>query len=74
MRRFLPLMLVLSIGGSVSGAGKIDVTFLFTSDTHYGLGQWADNEAFNKQAIDRMNAIPGTSYPASAGRGSVQPQ
>jgi len=44
-----------------------DITFLVCSDTHYGQDQWADNEALNKAAIDRMNAIAGTAYPTSVG-------
>ncbi len=49
-----------------AGAAR-DLTFLVCSDTHYGLDQWGDNEALNKDAIDRMNAIPGTAYPVSVG-------
>ncbi len=48
-----------------------DLTFLVVSDTHYGQDQWADNEAQNKAVIDRMNAIPGTAWPASVGGGVV---
>lgn len=50
-----------------SGQETTDVTFLIASDTHYGLDQWATNEALNKECIDRMNAIPGTAYPTEIG-------
>jgi cytolysin (calcineurin-like family phosphatase) len=47
------------------------VTFLVCADPHYGQDQWADDEALNKAAIDRMNAIVGAAYPASIGGGFV---
>ncbi len=71
MKRILPTLLVPLAIASPAAANTTDVTFIFTSDTHYGLDQWADNEALNKQGIDRMNAIPGTPYPSSVGGGVV---
>ncbi len=44
-----------------------EVTFLVASDTHYGQDQWANNESLNKQAINRMNGLEGTLWPAEAG-------
>jgi cytolysin (calcineurin-like family phosphatase) len=44
-----------------------EVTFLISSDTHYGQDQWANNESLNKQAINRMNGLEGTFWPSEAG-------
>ena len=69
MNRIVSLLLLALPVFSISSAGgeSTDVTFLISSDTHYGLDQWSTNEALNKECIDRMNAIPGTSYPAEIG-------
>jgi len=56
---------------STTNAPTTEITFLVAADPHYGQDQWADDEAQNKAAIDRMNAIPGTAYPASVGGGTV---
>ncbi len=50
-----------------------DVTFYAVADTHFVRHQIVgDNELKNKQAIDKMNYIPGNlSYPASVGGGLV---
>jgi cytolysin (calcineurin-like family phosphatase) len=42
-------------------------TFFFTADTHYGLDLWYDFEVRNRATIAAMNALPGTSLPASLG-------
>ena len=63
----LPLLLALLPLPASQDAPANDVTFLVVSDPHYGQDQWADDEALNKAVIDRMNAIPGTAYPAALG-------
>lgn len=46
-----------------------DITFFVTSDTHYGR---ENNAELNRQTIDLMNALPGTSLPANVGGGIVR--
>jgi len=70
MIKYIPVLLFFLLPFEHADRDR-SVTFLVVADTHYGLDQWADNEALNKAAIDRMNAIPGTSYPPDAGGGYV---
>jgi len=46
-----------------------DVTFFVCSDTHYGMTYTIQNA--NRTAIDNMNWLPGTEYPAAVGGGIV---
>jgi cytolysin (calcineurin-like family phosphatase) len=53
--------------GGKAAAGE-DLTFFVVSDTHYGLSPVGD--ATIPLLVDKMNALPGTPYPAALG-GSV---
>ncbi len=66
-------LLLTPLGGQNDiSAEALDVTFLVAADTHYGLDQWGDNESLNKAAIDRMNNLEGTAWPAVAGGSPIE--
>ena len=54
------------------GRGR-DLTFFAVSDTHYGLGG-SDGAATNPLLVDKMNGLPGTTYPANLGGKVSQPR
>ena len=47
------------------------VTFFVTSDSHYVSSKNLDRIGRNKATIERMNALPGTPWPAKLGGGTV---
>jgi cytolysin (calcineurin-like family phosphatase) len=78
MRRTIRILSVLAVAAVVlllsALAGRsllqrqdppYDVTFFVASDTHYGLS--ATVAGANRQAIDAMNVLPGTTWPESIG-------
>ena len=70
---FLSLLAVLGTAVAVppppakvpSGKPARDLTFFVVSDTHYGLSPAGDRTV--PLLVDRMNALPGTDYPAALG-------
>jgi hypothetical protein len=71
------VLLVWFAGGSSVSAGATslgDITFFFGSDLHYG---YSSGTVIATQlcagVLDRMNALPGQSYPATVGGGVVAP-
>jgi len=67
------LAAALLLGGLAGAAGAAekddsageDLTFFVVSDTHYGLSPRGDETV--PQLVDKMNALPGTPYPAGLG-------
>ena len=69
IRFFIFLALWAFTASAWSGEAETDITFVVASDLHY-YGT-TPNTAMHKY-IDRLNALPGTDYPASVG-GKVKP-
>ncbi len=69
MKRFLKLIAAISCGAilmlaSAAQAAR-DLTFFQVSDTHYGKSPVGDKTV--PMLVDKMNALPGTPYPAIIG-------
>ena len=55
-----------------SGQTNLDITFFLGSDLHYGYTDGTNySTAVSEATLARMNALPGQSYPANAGGGTV---
>jgi phospholipase C len=59
---------------NVSGQTNVDITFFVGSDLHYGYVEGTNYSAdVCRATLDCMNALPGQSYPAGAGGGTIAP-
>ena len=57
------------VGKESLAATASDLTFFVVSDTHYGLSPRGDETL--PLLVDKMNALPGTEFPAQVGGGKV---
>ena len=76
MNRLLPFVALLAL--TVSNAREAQLTFVFTSDAHYGLarasfrgGHDVDAHAVNAAMVARINSLPSTSFPKDGGLGAT---
>ena len=71
----VPLFWAAAVGTpAASGQTNLDVTFFLGSDLHYGYTDGTNASAdICRITLDAMNALPGQSYPANAGGGTVAP-
>jgi predicted phosphodiesterase len=66
------VVLVLLVTAADLMAGTRDLTFFAVSDTHYGLSPEGDRTL--PLLVEKMNALPGTAYPAAIGGTVAKPQ
>ena len=75
MRRLLLAALCWVAGAGWAGRAAPafgDITFFIGSDLHYGYTQYTPAcDEISRATLDRMNLLPGQSYPAAAGGGLV---
>ena len=79
MRRTRAIFTLLTVCAALSGlpspstvlAKDEVVTFFATSDSHYEAVQNVDRNERNLATIERMNALPGTPWPAELGGGKI---
>jgi len=76
VNRLLPFVALLAL--TVSNAREAQLTFVFTSDAHYGLarasfrgGHDVDAHAVNAAMVARINSLPSTSFPKDGGLGAT---
>jgi hypothetical protein len=71
----VPLFWAAAVGTpAASGQTNLDVTFFLGSDLHYGYTDGTNASAdICRITLNAMNALPGQSYPANAGGGTVAP-
>ena len=71
----VPLFWAAAVGTpAASGQNNLDITFFVGSDLHYGNIDGTNSSAdICRATLDCMNALPGQSYPANAGGGTVAP-